>query len=162
MHRALVAFTLAVALAACGTPRPAATPATPVAAAPAPATAAVGTLRVDLVVLSDGGLLHVALYDSPQTFPSEPAQTVTATTTGGRGSVTFDGLAPGRYAVTVFQDVDGNGEIGMGSRGPTEPWGFSNDDGAQLMGPPEFTPSSVEVGTATPTVITLPLRRGIF
>jgi uncharacterized protein (DUF2141 family) len=34
----------------------------------------------------------------------------------------FAGLAPGRYALQAFQDVNGNGKIDIGIFGPKEPW----------------------------------------
>ena len=34
----------------------------------------------------------------------------------------FADLAPGRYALKAFQDVNGNGKIDIGVFGPKEPW----------------------------------------
>ena len=42
----------------------------------------------------------------------------------------FDDLAPARYAVAVYHDVNGNGRLDTVPPGlPTEPYGFSNDVG---------------------------------
>ena len=35
--------------------------------------------------------------------------------------------APGTYAVAIYQDVNSNGKIDVGSLGPKEPYGFSNN-----------------------------------
>lgn len=68
----------------------------------------------------------------------------------------FEGLAPGRYAVAVYHDLNGNGELDKIPPGlPTEPYGFSNDVGR--LGPPRFDPASVEVGAAE-TVVTVRVR----
>jgi uncharacterized protein (DUF2141 family) len=46
----------------------------------------------------------------------------------GSGSVRFDKLTPGSYAVTVFHDLNDNGELDTGFFGiPKEPVGFSNN-----------------------------------
>jgi uncharacterized protein (DUF2141 family) len=41
-----------------------------------------------------------------------------------RGSLRFEfaGLAPGRYALRCFQDVNGNKKLDIGMFGPKEPW----------------------------------------
>lgn len=68
----------------------------------------------------------------------------------------FEGLAPGRYAVAVYHDLNGNGELDKIPPGlPTEPYGFSNDVGR--LGPPRFAPAAVEVG-AEETVVTVHVR----
>lgn len=47
-------------------------------------------------------------------------------TTGksGKKSVPFkfEGIPSGTYAIVSFQDVNGDGKLGMGLLGPTEPW----------------------------------------
>ena len=53
-------------------------------------------------------------------------------------SVIFANVPEGEYAVAVFQDLNGNGELdtkGMGL--PKEPFGFSNDARGK-MGPPKY------------------------
>lgn len=52
-------------------------------------------------------------------------------------SVTFEGIAAGEYAAKVFHDANGNRELDIGWRGPTEMFGFSNDV-MGLMGLPDF------------------------
>lgn len=39
---------------------------------------------------------------------------------------TFPNVPQGTYAIQVFQDVNGNGDMDEGSFGPKEPWGLSN------------------------------------
>ncbi len=53
-------------------------------------------------------------------------------------AVVFTHLAPGYYALVVFQDVNANGKLDKNAWGvPTEPYGFSNN--AQgILGPPGF------------------------
>ena len=64
----------------------------------------------------------------------------------------FEGLTPGHYAVAVFHDVNGNGELDMIPPGlPTEPYGFSNDVGR--FRPPDFKAALVGVGEGRTTVV---------
>jgi len=58
--------------------------------------------------------------------------------------VEIDALAPGRYAVVVYVDRNGNGKLDRGMFGrPTEPYGFSNGGGS--FGPPDFADALIEV-----------------
>jgi uncharacterized protein (DUF2141 family) len=71
-------------------------------------------------------------------------------------SVPFN-LPPGRYEVSVFQDVDGNGRLTFGMMGgPIEPWGYSRDAKA-VMGPARFEDAAVNVGDAG---VVIPVRLG--
>lgn len=165
MTRLLLLSALAVGLAACGTPRPAAVPAADATPATPAAAAATGTgaARIQVAAPSDEGRIHVALYASAETFLEEPDHTAMATPSGSRASVKFDGLPPGRYAVVVFQDLDGNEEMSMSAVGmPTEPFGFSGDSGARMTGPPSFEPSSFEVTAGDEAEVTVTLRRSVF
>ncbi len=63
----------------------------------------------------------------------------------GGFSVTFAGLAPGRYAVNGFHDANGDGELGTNLLGiPTEGYGFGNG-AAGSFGPPDFEAASIAV-----------------
>ncbi len=60
-------------------------------------------------------------------------------------SQTFTGLAPGRYAIKAFHDVNGDGKMGMNPFGmPTEPFAFSNKAVAS-MGPPNWEAAAFEL-----------------
>ena len=65
---------------------------------------------------------------------------------------TFEELSPGRYAVAVYHDVNGNGRLDTVPPGlPTEPYGFSNDVGR--FRPPSFDAALVGVGEGSTTVV---------
>lgn len=71
--------------------------------------------------------------------------------------LTFENVAPGTYAVKIFQDVDGDGKMGTNALGiPNEPFGFSNNAMGNF-GPPSFKQAAFEVGKE-PVVIRLKLR----
>lgn len=48
----------------------------------------------------------------------------------------FEGVLEGKYAIILFQDLNGNSQIDMNGQMPAEPFGFSNV--TMLMGPPNF------------------------
>ena len=67
----------------------------------------------------------------------------------------FRDLPPGRYAVSVFHDENGNGEIDLGAAGiPTEGYGFANNPPSQF-GPPSFEEAAVTIGDASAKVVIL-------
>lgn len=57
----------------------------------------------------------------------------------------FEGVAPGRYAVAVHHDANGNGRLDRNLFGiPTEGTGFSRNP-QTTMGPPAFDDAAVEI-----------------
>ena len=131
----------------------------------APAGAVAGEGRASLTVeVTDrehvDGSAGVALWDAAEGFPEgveHALQAVYVPVTGGGAGTTFDGLAPGRYAVTVFNDRNGNERfdknwIGM----PREPWGVSNDARPHLRAP-RFDEAVFDL-PAGATTITIELR----
>jgi uncharacterized protein (DUF2141 family) len=75
---------------------------------------------------------------------------------GAVEELVFDGLAPGRYAVAAYHDVNGNGRLDTIPPGlPTEPYGFSNDVGR--LRPPDFDAALVDV-VAGRTVVVVRIR----
>jgi uncharacterized protein (DUF2141 family) len=76
---------------------------------------------------------------------------------GGKCELVLRNLAPGKYGVIVFQDLNGNGDLDTNLLGvPIEPYGFSND-AAGVMGPPDFQATAVDLGTGD-RAITIHLR----
>ncbi|ATQ45131.1 DUF2141 domain-containing protein [Caulobacter mirabilis] len=66
--------------------------------------------------------------------------------TGDSASLIVPGLAPGRYAVKAFHDVDGDGKMATNPFGiPTEPFAFSND-ARGAFGPADWADAAFEVG----------------
>lgn len=110
---------------------------------------AAAELRVKVTELrSDDGGVHFALYATPESFPKADDRfagaEVKASDRGG--SWVFRDLAPGRYAVAVYHDENGNGEFDQGIFGiPLEGYAFSNGATA-FFGPPGFDEAAVTVG----------------
>lgn len=104
---------------------------TPLAAAPAaPATSAT-TLDVQFNgVETRTGAIQFVLFDSEDAYNGKgaPVRAVALPVKEGALSSVIAGLAPGRYAIKAFHDIDGNGEMGVNPFGmPIEPFAFSNN-----------------------------------
>jgi uncharacterized protein (DUF2141 family) len=90
---------------------------------------------------NDKGVVRCALFASENGFPKDPSRAVAlekAPITNGSAVCEFSGVAPGRYAVSVFHDENGNGKLDTNFIGiPKEGVGASNDAKGH-MGPPKF------------------------
>ncbi|MFE8069427.1 DUF2141 domain-containing protein [Marinobacteraceae bacterium S3BR75-40.1] len=94
------------------------------------------------------GTLHIAVYDDPQEFPGGQASLRAERSWPSMANpVRLDGLATGRYAVTIYLDTNGNGKLDRNFIGlPGEPVGLSGDPG---FGPPQFEDSVFELSAPT-------------
>jgi uncharacterized protein (DUF2141 family) len=110
------------------------------------ATLEKGDLGIEIAnVKNGGGKLYVALYKEPDTFPKKGKEAMgqVVEATGERVTVVFRSIPPGMYAVAIFQDLNGNGELDKGFFGnPKEPFGFSNNV-KPSMSAPSFKSASV-------------------
>jgi len=107
-----------------------------------------GTLHVTVVgVHSDQGRVGCALFSSADGYPtdsSKAAQRMFAPIKDGNASCDFSALAAGRYAVSVFHDVDSSGKLKTSFLGiPREETGASND-ARGAMGPPKFADAAFD------------------
>jgi uncharacterized protein (DUF2141 family) len=119
------------------------------------ATTATLIVRVEKVSPA-GGDLRVALY-TEQSYPDDNADPVKDAVVPAKApetTVTIAGLAPGVYAVKMFQDANRNGQFDMTWLGlPLEKYGFSND-ARPIFTEPGFdrTKFTLPAGTTTITV----------
>ncbi len=87
---------------------------------PATVTVIVDGLR------SDGGAVEISLYDSEDGWNETGARETARIDASGRVRAVFDALPAGDYAVRVFHDADGDGQLDTGMMGvPSERYGFS-------------------------------------
>ena len=90
---------------------------------------------------SDDGNLRCSLHDEAAAFPTHPERALAGAMSrivGRTGACTFDDIPPGRYAISLHHDADGDGTVDTGLFGiPTEGLGSSNDARGS-MGPPSF------------------------
>ncbi|MFT3722720.1 MAG: acyl-CoA thioester hydrolase/BAAT C-terminal domain-containing protein [Hyphomonadaceae bacterium] len=109
----------------------------------APATATV-TVTVENV-RSDGGQITGSLCNDPKaTFCSTYVARTKAVP--GRSMLVFEGVAPGRYALSTVHDENGNGRTEV----PPEGYGFGNNSPA-----PMFDLSSIDVAGDKATTVSL-------
>lgn len=108
-------------------------------------TAGVGTVRVNLYA-STASFLKQEDEQAEVTVPDE-----------GTSQVVFSDLAPGKYAVVAYQDINGNGELDRGLFGiPLEPIGFSNGV-VPVFSAPDFEDAAVSVADGA-TAIEITVR----
>lgn len=108
-------------------------------------------------VTPNAGPVMVAVYDKAQDFPAPDKGLVGQAVEAHAESAEaiFHGLAPGRYAVAVYQDLNRNGKLDKNFLGlPTEPYGFSKDARGSL-GPPSFEASAVDIPATAKVIINL-------
>lgn len=123
--------------------------------------APLGALAADLSLsVADGpaadATLYVAVYgDAASYTDGKPVASQTAPMREGKARLVFTGLAPGRYAVRVFADENGNGKLDTNLMGmPTERYGFSNDAKGNRAAP-GFDAAAISVDADMQTVIHL-------
>ncbi len=100
-------------------------------------------------VRSAKGVVRACMTAEPVRFPScNTATGAHSVVVPADGSITltFAGVAPGRYAIALLHDENNNGKMdrAMGMM-PREGYGFSRDAPVR-MGPPRFEAAAFEVG----------------
>jgi uncharacterized protein (DUF2141 family) len=126
--------------------------------------AACGAHAADLTVevqgvAPAGGKVYAALHQRAEDFPRADRALADATAEAAAPvtRLTFANLAPGEYAVAVYQDLNGNGRLDANMFGvPSEPYGFSRD-AVGNFGPAKFADSVFRVDTR-PVDIRIRLR----
>lgn len=123
--------------------------------------APLGALAADLSLsVADGpaaeATLYVALYNDAAGYAdSKAVASQTTPMRDGKAKLVFAGLAPGRYALRVFADENGNGKLDTNLIGmPTERYGFSNDAKGNRA-PPTFEAAAINIDADLQTVIHL-------
>ncbi len=103
-------------------------------------------LTVEGVANADGKVM-IALFDKASEFPRGKLSLANMVPAApGSVKVVFAGVIPGKYAISVYHDVNGNQRLDSNMVGiPSEPYGFSRDARGK-MGPPSFDDAAFEVG----------------
>jgi uncharacterized protein (DUF2141 family) len=86
------------------------------------------------------GDLYIAIYDNDEDYMEieQAAFQKIAIVQGATQTIVISEVPEGEYAVSVFHDLNGNGELDTNAIGiPGEPYGFSNDARGRF-GPPKF------------------------
>lgn len=103
------------------------------------------------------GRIAIALYRDADSFRHNrnPVRTLMLDRDGPVTHATVTGLAPGRYAIAAFQDLNRDGKLGTNPVGiPNEPFGFSSEARARF-GPPSFEAAAfmIEASGASQRII---------
>jgi uncharacterized protein (DUF2141 family) len=73
------------------------------------------------------GELYIGIYESDN-FLRQPTTGKVLPVKAEGNQVTFEGLAHGEYAISVYQDLNGNQQFDMDENGmPAEPWVMSGN-----------------------------------
>lgn len=109
---------------------------------------------------SSEGVVRACMTTNPDIFPrcrQDPASHRTVVPAGEKVELVFSGVKPGRYAVALLHDENGNGKadraLGMM---PKEGFGFSRDAKVR-MGPPSFDSAAFDY-TGDARVLTIKMR----
>lgn len=132
-HRSRLVGALTLALAA---------PALLGAGASGDVTATVTGLR------SSQGQVLACLTARPQAFPDcdkDPDAPALRVPADASVELDFGPVAPGRYAISLFHDENGNGRLDKALMLPKEGYGFSRDAPVRF-GPPRFASAAFTVG----------------
>ena len=97
-------------------------------------------LQIEFTNLREAkGSIYVAVYDRYEGFltPEKAiVKKIVPLTKKGTMRVSLDNLPPGRYAISSFHDVNGNGQLDTNWAGiPNEPYGFSNNARPKFRAP---------------------------
>jgi uncharacterized protein (DUF2141 family) len=121
-------------------------------------TPATASLAVTVTGIKNSkGLIRLALCPPDAGFPdckTKVVRTASLTIAGGTASVTLTGLAPGRYAVSVFHDANSNNKLDTFAGIPKEGYGFSRNPGFKPRAP-KFAEAEVQVQGASTASIKL-------
>ena len=102
-------------------------------------------LQLEITNITEpGGTINWSLFDSPGHFQQNqnPVMTARNRVDGESLQLTLHDLPPGTYAIKLFHDANGNGELDTNLVGmPVEGYGFSNDAGR--FGPAAFEEAAV-------------------
>lgn len=112
--------------------------------------AAAADLTLALSTRASGGRIAIAVYrDADAMRRGEGAiRTALIPRAGPITTTTLTGLAPGRYAVAVFHDTDGDGLLSTWPIGlPKEAYGFSRN-ARGTFGPPAFSAAAFDLPVA--------------
>ncbi|HHL53040.1 MAG TPA: DUF2141 domain-containing protein [Flammeovirgaceae bacterium] len=96
-------------------------------------------------IQSTEGSIRVGLFNSKKTFLEDAYKGITARPQKGTMTFTFEHIPPGEYTVSVYHDLNDNGELDSNMMGiPTEPYGISLE-GRSMFGPPVYSRAAFKV-----------------
>lgn len=114
------------------------------------AIAAELTIQIEGIATPQGAIM-LGLFDEASYEGDSSIRGTSLDVAGTVVAVTFDDLGPGEYAIKLYHDVNGDGELNTNALGiPNEPYAFSNNARGRF-GPAKWSAASFEVGGDTTT-----------
>jgi uncharacterized protein (DUF2141 family) len=120
--------------------------------------ASAGASAADLTVILEkvtpnNGNVRAALFNQAVDFLKKPLRSAESPANDGSVTLLFKDLPAGDYAVSAFQDVNGNKKLDTSDVGfPLEPYGISNNVRGGIDGPPAFADAAVHLGNSDLTI----------
>ncbi|MEJ2580792.1 MAG: DUF2141 domain-containing protein [Acidobacteriota bacterium] len=107
---------------------------------------------------NDEGAARVAFFLDARAWPDGDGSifaTAVVPIGDGRATAIFEEVPAGPFAVSVFHDEDGDGELDSAALGiPSEAYGFSGD-ARGIFGPPRFEEARIELAAGESKQITI-------
>lgn len=96
-------------------------------------------------LMEKSGKIYAVISKDSENFPAVTGFKTTSVEVKADGEITLslEGIPAGRYAIFLFQDMNGNQKLDMSGQMPAEPFGFSNL--STLMGPPSFDECAFDI-----------------
>ena len=122
------------------------------------ATAAPRTLQIKITNIEQGsGTLYIAILNAPENWlksdaSAKPFRDLTQPVSSTEDVLlSIEDLPPGKYAISLFQDLDGDAGLDTNMVGfPKEPFGFSASMGT--FGPPSFEEATIDLSGGSVSV----------
>ena len=87
-------------------------------------------------MVTDEGKISVGIFTKDNRLPRPPAEFVSAPANAKTIHLHMGDVAPGTYALALYQDVNNDGKLETNLNGvPLEPWGMSNNPRVSGRGP---------------------------
>lgn len=104
------------------------------------------TIEVEITNIdSNKGQMRVGLYDSEESWLNKTHSGLVGLIINGKSAVAFENVPNGTYAISLYHDENGNGELDTNFLGiPKEDTGSSNNAPAR-MGPPKWADAKFEI-----------------
>ena len=110
---------------------------------------------------TDEGNARVAFFLDARVWPDGDSSifaTAVVPISDGRALAVFEDVPAGPFAVSVFHDEDGDGELDSVALGiPSEPYGFSGD-ARDMFGAPSFEEARIELAAGETRQITIRVK----
>ena len=110
---------------------------------------------------NDEGTARLAFFLDARVWPDGDSSifaTAVVPISDGQAIAVFEDVPAGPFAVSVFHDEDGDGELNSAALGiPSEPYGFSGD-ARDMFGPPSFKEAQIELAAGESKQITIRVK----